>query len=173
MIFDTDIFIWIQRGSVKAARLLENCNERFIAVQTYMELMQGAKNKTLNTMTYSDAFIVGCAQCLSLVPGVSRSGITMTAARLRGIVRTEAASFSMVLSVPAILGASCYYFLKSILNDDFSYVPSGFYWGILFSFFGGLLAIAFLMNWVKNRSFFPFMIYRIALGVVLLVFYVF
>ena len=45
MIFDTDIFIWIQRGSVKAARLLENCNERFIAVQTYMELMQGAKNK--------------------------------------------------------------------------------------------------------------------------------
>lgn len=46
MIFDTDIFIWIQRGSVKAARLLENCNERFIAVQTYMELMQGAKNKT-------------------------------------------------------------------------------------------------------------------------------
>ena len=46
MIFDTDIFIWIQRGSVKAARLLENCNERFIAVQTYMELVQGAKNKT-------------------------------------------------------------------------------------------------------------------------------
>ena len=46
MIFDTDTFIWIQRGSVKAARLLENCNERFIAVQTYMELMQGAKNKT-------------------------------------------------------------------------------------------------------------------------------
>lgn len=46
MIFDTDIFIWIQRGSVKAARLLENCNERFIAVQTYMELMRGAKNKT-------------------------------------------------------------------------------------------------------------------------------
>jgi hypothetical protein len=46
MIFDTDIFIWIQRGSVKAARLLENCNERFIAVQTYMELMLGAKNKT-------------------------------------------------------------------------------------------------------------------------------
>ncbi len=46
MIFDTDIFIWIQRGSVKAARLLENCNERFIAVQTYMELMQGARNKT-------------------------------------------------------------------------------------------------------------------------------
>lgn len=46
MIFDTDIFIWIQRGSVKAARLLENCNERFIAVQTYMELMHGAKNKT-------------------------------------------------------------------------------------------------------------------------------
>ena len=46
MHFDTDIFIWIQRGSVKAARLLENCGERLIAVQTYIELMQGAKNKT-------------------------------------------------------------------------------------------------------------------------------
>ena len=46
MLFDTDIFIWIQRGSVKAARLLENCGERLIAVQTYMELMQVAKNKT-------------------------------------------------------------------------------------------------------------------------------
>ena len=142
-------------------------------VLLYIGDKKGAQTKTLNTMSFSDALIIGCAQCLSLIPGVSRSGITITAARLRGIVRTDAASFSMILSVPAILGASCYYFLKSILNGDFSYIPIGFYWGVIFSFFGGLLAIAFLMNWVKNRSFFPFMIYRVILGILLVIFYVF
>ena len=133
----------------------------------------GKRTKTMNTMSYSDAFLIGCAQCLSLIPGVSRSGITITAARLRGIERTSATHFSMILSVPSILGASGYYFLKSILNNDFSYIPTQFYWGIIFSFFGGLLAIAFLMNWVKNRSFFPFAIYRVVLGFLLILFYVF
>ena len=133
----------------------------------------GSRQKVISEMTYRDALIIGSAQCLALIPGVSRSGITMSASRFLGFSRSESARFSMILSVPAILGATGYYFLRLLFRDNLSGLPNSFYWGVLLSFFGGLFAISFLMSWVKKHSFYPFMVYRIILGSILLVFFYF
>lgn len=115
----------------------------------------------------SDVLIVGLAQVLALIPGTSRSGITMTAARLLGVERHEAARFSMLLSVPTIMGAGA---LKGIelyrahdvqLTSDVALVA-------LLAFLSALVAIALLMAWLKRASFTPFVIYRILLGAGLL-----
>lgn len=112
------------------------------------------------------ALIVGAAQILSLVPGVSRSGITMTAARFLGISRTEAARFSMLLAIPTILGAgaaSGYEIYKTgdlVLQQDALLACA-------LSFVTALVSIWGLMAWLKHMSFTPFVVYRIALSAVL------
>ncbi|MBQ4084591.1 MAG: undecaprenyl-diphosphate phosphatase [Alphaproteobacteria bacterium] len=124
----------------------------------------GSRRKVMSEMTYRDALIIGSAQCIALIPGVSRSGITMSFSRLLGYGRSDSARFSMLLSIPAILGATGYYFLRLFFRDNLSGLPNSFYWGVLLSFFGGLFAVSFLMSWVKKHSFYPFMIYRVVLG---------
>lgn len=142
-------------------------------VVLYLADKIGGCQKVITQMSYRDALLVGTAQCVALVPGVSRSGITMSMARFLGYGRSEAARFSMLLSVPAILGATGYYFLRLLFRNNLSELPNSFYWGVLLSFFGGLFAVSFLMNWVKKHSFYPFMIYRIILGGILLLFFCF
>ena len=124
--------------------------------------------KEIKTMSKKDAFFIGMAQCLALIPGVSRSGITMTAGRMCRIKRTDAAQFSMMMSVPIIAAAAIWHIGKLFFENNQSILNSSLAWGILFSFVGGLLAVSFLMKWVKTKSFFVFMIYRFVLGVYLL-----
>ncbi|SCA57159.1 Undecaprenyl-diphosphatase 1 [Candidatus Terasakiella magnetica] len=110
-----------------------------------------------------DAILIGLAQCLALIPGTSRSGITITAARFLGYERLDAARFSMLLSIPAILGAGSlkgYELYESgniqLTNDALS--AAGL------AFVAAFIAIAIMMAWLKRASFTPFFIYRLVLG---------
>ena len=122
--------------------------------------------RRVDDMDWKDAVAIGFAQCLALIPGTSRSGITITMSRLLGIERREAAKFCMLLSVPTIAGAGIltfYHILKygTLILDIAAQ-------GIAFSFFASLAAIWIMMKWLKSRTFAPFVIYRIALGIFLL-----
>ncbi|ACZ41955.1 undecaprenol kinase [Thermobaculum terrenum ATCC BAA-798] len=116
----------------------------------------------------SDAFLIGIAQSLALMPGVSRSGITITAALLLGFARSDAARFSFLLSVPVILGAGLLEFAK-LLGEG---IPEGeiitFLIGMASSAVVGYLSIAFLIDYLKKHSIKVFAFYRIALAAVIL-----
>lgn len=125
--------------------------------------------RSLEEMTFTDALLVGVAQAFALIPGASRSGVTITAGLLLGLRRETAARFSFLLSIPAI-GAAGLFEMKDVIKSD---ELGG---GILFptiiatvvATVFGWLAIAFLINYLKRRSTMVFVGYRIALGVLLL-----
>ena len=116
-----------------------------------------------------DALLVGAAQALALNPGTSRSGITMTAARFLGFDRDAAVRISFVMSIPVIFGAVVFKFSEMISDG----VPDGLLVpmivGIVTSGLSGWLAVWGTLKIVRTRSFMPFVIYRIVLGVVVLI----
>ena len=122
---------------------------------------------SLEHMTYRNALIIGISQALALIPGTSRAGITITAARLLGYERSEAARFSMLLSIPAIAGAGFLVTLDLIASDDAAVTRGAVIAGIL-AFITALAAIAGLMRWLKFAGFTPFVIYRVLLGAAIL-----
>ncbi len=128
----------------------------------------GKNQKDIEKITKKDALLIGLAQCCALVPGVSRSGITMTAGRLCNIKRTAATQFSMMMSVPVIAAAAIWHIGKLFFENKLDILTPTFGWGILFSLVGGLIAVSFLMRWVKTESFLIFTLYRTALGLYLL-----
>lgn len=123
--------------------------------------------RKIDDMTFKDAFLIGLAQCLAMIPGTSRSGITITASRFLKLERREAAKFCMLLSVPAIAGAGLLVAVEIWQSGNYSnfhYVLSG----IGYSFIASIAAIFIMMKWLKNYTFLPFVIYRIGLGIFLL-----
>lgn len=130
------------------------------------------RNKTIREITYKDAFLIGCAQALALIPGTSRSGITMTTARFLGISRIDSAKFSMLMSVP-IIGLGAIYMLFKGAQEGIlsSTLIEQLTVGIGSAAVFGLLAVWFLMRWLKTASFAVFAIYRIVLGIFLLFFF--
>lgn len=124
----------------------------------------GSKRFAVSDLTFGKALLIGLAQVLAIVPGVSRSGVTISAARLLGVRREEAARFSMLLSVPTIGAAGGYGALQMILSSSAGESPDVILFGMLVSFAGGLGAVWFLMKWVKKASFALFAVYRILLG---------
>ena len=126
----------------------------------------GPNVKRMEDMTLPPALVIGFAQMLALIPGTSRSGITMTAARFLGFSRPEAARFSFLLGMPAIAGAGLLT-IKDAVETGTS-IPFDMWLAAGFSFLASFAAIAFLMALVKRISFLPFVIYRFALGLFLL-----
>lgn len=125
--------------------------------------------KRLDHMSYLDVLVIGVAQVLALVPGTSRSGITMTAARFLGYERPEAARFSMLLSVPTIAASGLWLGLKIYEAGDVE-LTQGALTAAGLAFVTAILSIAALMAWLQRATFTPFVIYRVILGVVLLAF---
>lgn len=129
----------------------------------------GAQNRDITTLKIRDAFVIGLAQALSLVPGTSRSGVTITAAMAMGLKRQDAARFSFLLSVPVILLATLYKGASMLLGDV------AIAWGTLsiaalISAIVAYLSIEFFMRFVNAIGLVPFAIYRLILAGV--IFYV-
>lgn len=123
-----------------------------------------ARAKTIETMSWRDATLIGLAQALAMIPGASRSGVTMTAGRALGMSRTEASRFSMLIGVPVIgaLGALAVIELARGA-DPGATLADGLFVAVL-SFFIAWAAIALLMRFVERVGFLPFVIYRLLLA---------
>jgi undecaprenyl-diphosphatase len=111
--------------------------------------------------------LIGLAQILALVPGVSRSGITITAALLLGLSRPQSARISFLLSTPIIAGATVLKITKLSLAD----VNMPLIVGVLTAFIGALAVIVWLMKYIKTHSFDIFVYYRWVLGLTIIAFY--
>ncbi len=125
--------------------------------------------KKIENMTHGNAFVIGLSQALALIPGVSRSGITMTSARFLGFSRVASAKFSLLLSIVAIGGAGFLSSLDLIKSGDFN-LGTDIILAITLSFISGLIAIHLMMKWLSKATFMPFVIYRLILGIALLIF---
>lgn len=134
-------------------------------VLMYVMDTYGERVKKMEDMTLKPALVIGLAQAIALIPGTSRSGITMTAARYLGFERAEAARFSFLLGIPAIAGAGALVTAEVISAGDS--IPMGAIYAAMLTFVAALFAIAALMAIVKRTSFLVFVIYRIALGLFL------
>ena len=130
----------------------------------------GMTVRRVEHMTIGSAVIIGMAQILALVPGTSRSGITMTAARFLGFERGAAARFSMLMSIPVIVAAGAVA-ARDLAKSGEPIVTGDAGLAAAIAFVTALLSIAVLMYMLKRVSFTPFVIYRLFLGAVLLVLY--
>jgi undecaprenyl-diphosphatase len=133
----------------------------------YLADRLGLTVRRLEHMTAGSALAIGFFQCLAFIPGTSRSGITMTMARLMGYERKEAARFSFLLSIPTISAAGLYKGYQLWQDGDAAQIERAFLMAG-FSAIAGFLAIAFMMYWLRRASFTPFVVYRIGLGLILL-----
>lgn len=115
-------------------------------------------------MTFKQTFLIGLSQALAFIPGVSRSGVTMTTGRLLGVDRESTAKYSFMLSTPIVLAATIFKFKDFVFN-----VP--FVIGVLASFIVGVAVIKFLLNYLKKGSFKGFAIYRVILGLAVIAFW--
>ena len=121
---------------------------------------------TVTSLTWRTALIIGIAQAVALIPGVSRSGITMTAALFLGLTRPESARFSLLLSIPTTAAAGTLATIEMIRAGDSAAQDQALLAGLL-AFGCAFLAIAGLMRWLKQASFRPFVIYRLLLAALL------
>ena len=126
----------------------------------------GKEVKQFEDMTWRDGLIVGIAQALAIIPGTSRSGVTMTAARFLGYKRVEAARFSFLLSIPAVAGAGVL-IVPEIFEAGATLAWDALVAGVL-TFIAAFATMAFLMNFLKKASMLVFVVYRVLLGVALL-----
>ena len=118
-------------------------------------------------ITFKQAFIVGCAQCMALIPGMSRSASTIIGALFLGFDRSVAAEFSFFLAIPTILGASLIKLLKAgFAFTRFEWIVLGV--GTFVSFIVAYVVIAMFMNYIKKHDFKVFAYYRIVLGIIVL-----
>ena len=126
-------------------------------------------NRGFKDMSFRDAILIGCAQVCALIPGFSRSGTTISMARVLKINRSDAARFSFYLSAPVVLGAVAIKVLKGEMLSLITYDPKTFIIGVIISFVSGLLCIKFLLNYIKKHDYNIFMWYRLIMALIVLV----
>ena len=129
--------------------------------------------KSTHEIDYRTAILIGCFQCLSLIPGTSRSGSTILGGIMLGVSRSAASEFSFFLAIPTMLGASALKLLKYLLEGM---IPSGreiavLIVGCVVSFIFSLVVIRSLMEYVRKHNFSAFGVYRIVLGAMVLLYF--
>jgi len=122
--------------------------------------------RKVNTMTLKEAIWIGLSQALAIIPGVSRSGSTMTTARFFTLTREDAARFSFLMSTPIILGAG----VLKLRHLTMASINLPFSVGVITSFVVGILSISFLLKYLKNNSFRIFVGYRLVIGLIVIAF---
>lgn len=128
---------------------------------------KGAKRTRLRNIRFGQSLLIGASQVLAVIPGVSRSGVTITAGLLSGITREGAARFSFLLSTPIVVGAVLIK-VPEILRDP-SALNLEFGIGMAVSFMSGLASIGFLLRYLQTRDFLPFVWYRSLVGILVIV----
>jgi undecaprenyl-diphosphatase len=130
----------------------------------------GARTKGVEDVTFPAAIAIGAAQALALIPGVSRSGISISASRLAGLDREAAARFSFLLATPITLGAAIFEARKLVSGESGVDVSVGpLLVGMLAAFVTGIIAIGFLLRYLRTRSLTIFVVYRLILAAVVVV----
>lgn len=129
---------------------------------------KSSSQNNLSELSFKNAAIIGFAQVFAIIPGTSRSGVTMTAARALGFNRIDAARFSMLMSIPTIMAAAILQ-LKELLEVKTVILGSDLVLGITISFVAALIAIKGLLKWLEHASMTPFVIYRLVVGLALLI----
>jgi len=152
---------------VRSQPLLIAAGLAIMGIILYFVDKKSSQRINFERITFSQALFIGFAQMLALVPGVSRSGITMTAGRMMGISREAAAKFSFLLSTPIIAGAA----LKSAPAIIHHLGSPLFLVGTLVSAIVGLASISFLLRYLKHNNFAIFAIYRLLLAALIVVVY--
>lgn len=154
-------------------------NPRVVAIAlivggAILSIAENRKPKTtlidLGKLTYRNAFMIGCSQCLAFIPGTSRSAATIIGAMFLGASRSMAAEYSFFLAVPTIAAASAYSLLKnpvSLSGNDVMILVIGF----VTAFISALIVIRLFLQYIRTKTFAPFAYYRIILGVVILLFF--
>lgn len=132
----------------------------------FMSDQMGLTIRRVEHLNLNIVAFIGCAQVLALIPGTSRSGITMTAARFCGFERGDAARFSLLLAIPAILGATTLAGLDLYQSGSVELGLNAAFAAAL-AFVSALAAIAVMMQWLRRATFTPFVIYRVVLGLAL------
>lgn len=128
---------------------------------------RGSKKIAMGDISFRQSMIIGLLQALAIIPGVSRSGITMTAGLLLGLTREASTRFSFLLSAPIIFGAAVVKVPHVIHNP--SIVTTEFITGMAVACISGLASIGFLLRYIQTNNFLPFAWYRFALGLLVLI----
>ena len=127
----------------------------------------GSRRKTERELTVRDGLLFGLAQALALIPGVSRSGATITGGLAMGYTRAAAARYAFLLAIPAVLASGLFEARK--IGDEANVAWGPTILATVIAFGVGLSVIAWLMRWLTTRSFLPFVIYRLVLGLLVMV----
>lgn len=128
----------------------------------------GAKQRTLDQLSWRDGILFGCAQAMALIPGVSRSGGTITAGLLMGYTREAAARYSFLLAIPAVLASGAYQLVRT-WGQPSAVAPGPTALATLVAFVVGYGVIVVFLRLVSSRGYMPFVLYRIALGAAVIV----
>ena len=161
------------RNSVSVALVLG-----IFGLVLYISEIYGRKNKSLAEITLLTSFLIGLSQMIAIFPGVSRSGITISAALLLGMNRESSVRFSFLLGAPIILAAACYGIGEPIIRnfavgglaDIGKYLPwSAVLGGLISSFVTSMLAIHLLLKYVRRHAFTTFAVYRLALSLFVII----
>lgn len=128
------------------------------------------QENNFDKISFKDAILIGCSQVFALIPGFSRSGTTIAAARTLKLEREEAAKFSFYLSAPVVLGAVVLSIFDQTTIQAITSNVSVFIIGVGVAFISGLLCIEFLLRYIKKNDFKLFMWYRVVLGIVVIIY---
>ncbi|MFJ8199704.1 undecaprenyl-diphosphate phosphatase [Streptomyces sp. NPDC096152] len=124
------------------------------------------QRKTLENLGVKDGLVFGCCQAMALIPGVSRSGATISGGLFMGYKRESAARYSFLLAVPAVLASGVFELKDAMESDHVAWGPTLF--ATVIAFASGYAVIAWFMKYISTRSFMPFVWYRVALGAVII-----